>query len=170
MTTRPAPDTSTEDGALQKRLRSDLALKASSSTSLFQIPSERDVLTDDDHGALDENIFKTFNSHSYSEAATVKSWNIEYVGNAADVLYEHLCYPTVGKYMYARYTSIVQSSGMGKSRAIDELSKKHLVVPLCLREGSNGFPPADENVRNWFLLYTGETKRTAYGRAGAFLW
>jgi hypothetical protein len=88
--------------------------------------------------------------------------------------------------MYARYTSIVQSSGMGKSRAIDELSKKHLVVPLCLREGSNGkfsincevvqtstlalgFPPADENVRHWFLLYTGETKRTAYGRAGAFL-
>jgi hypothetical protein len=63
MTTRPAPDTSTEDGALQKRLRSDLALKASSSTSLFQIPSERDVLTDDDHGALDENIFKTFNAH-----------------------------------------------------------------------------------------------------------
>ena len=28
--------------------------------------------------------------------------------------------------------SIVQSFGMGKSRAIDELSKKHLVIPLCL--------------------------------------
>ena len=28
--------------------------------------------------------------------------------------------------------SIVQSSGMGKLRAIDELSKKQLVIPLCL--------------------------------------
>ena len=32
------------------------------------------------------------------------------------------------------YLSIVQSSGMGKSRVIDALSKTHLVVPINLQE------------------------------------
>jgi hypothetical protein len=41
---------------------------------------------------------------------------------------------------YARYTSIVQSSGMGKSRTVDELSKTHLVVPMNLRQESKGKP------------------------------
>jgi hypothetical protein len=40
--------------------------------------------------------------------------------------------------LYARLLPIVQSSGMGKSRLIDELSKKHFVVPINLREGNHG--------------------------------
>jgi hypothetical protein len=40
--------------------------------------------------------------------------------------------------MHARIVMIVQSSGMGKSRMIDELSKKHFVIPLNLRNGESG--------------------------------
>jgi hypothetical protein len=39
---------------------------------------------------------------------------------------------------YARYTSIVQFSGMEKSCMIDELSKTHLVVPMNLCQESKG--------------------------------
>ena len=70
--------------------------------------------------------------------ATMHSWEIEYVGNADDLLYEHVASFPADEDKYARYTSIVQSSGMGKSRTVDELSKTHLVVPLNLREESKG--------------------------------
>jgi hypothetical protein len=36
------------------------------------------------------------------------------------------------KNMYARYCSIVQSSGMGKSRLVDEFSKDHFLVLVNL--------------------------------------
>lgn len=35
---------------------------------------------------------------------------------------------------YANYTVISQSSGMGKSRMIDELSKWHFVIPINTRD------------------------------------
>ena len=72
---------------------------------------------------------------------------------------------------------------MGKSRAIDELSKKHLVLPLVLREDLKGkflndcsspnvdwhpgFPPPDKEVRNWLLQ--GQSKMEAFTQSGAFL-
>jgi hypothetical protein len=70
----------------------------------------------------------------------MESWDIAYVGNADDLLYQHIAHYSkqADRDYYARYTSIVQSSGMGKSRTIDEFSKKHLVVPLNLRNNSNG--------------------------------
>ena len=41
--------------------------------------------------------------------------------------------------LYASYCSIVQSSGMGKSRLLDEFSKRHFLIPINLREkGSQG--------------------------------
>jgi hypothetical protein len=71
--------------------------------------------------------------------ATLQSWAIKYVGNASVSLYEHLASHPKDEDSYPRYTSIVQSSGMGKSRAVDELSKKkHLVVPLMLHQESKG--------------------------------
>jgi hypothetical protein len=38
------------------------------------------------------------------------------------------------KTWYAYYIAIVQSSGMGKSRTVDEMSKKHIVIPMNLRD------------------------------------
>jgi hypothetical protein len=40
--------------------------------------------------------------------------------------------------LYARILSIVQSSGMGKSRLIDEFSKAYFVIPLNLRHDESG--------------------------------
>jgi len=43
------------------------------------------------------------------------------------------------RHVYARATSIVNSSGTGKSRMVDEISTKIITVPMCLREdGSQG--------------------------------
>lgn len=51
---------------------------------------------------------------------------------------------TVGKYLsktqgwetpvYARYVTLAQSSGTGKSRLVDEVAKQVLVIPFNLRE------------------------------------
>jgi hypothetical protein len=38
---------------------------------------------------------------------------------------------------YGRYCSIMQSSGMGKSRLVDEFSKKFFLIPINLRSPEN---------------------------------
>ena len=63
-----------------------------------------------------------------SHEATLKSQAIKYIGNASDSVYEHLISHSKGEDSHTKYISIAQSSGMGKSRAIDELSKTHLVL------------------------------------------
>ena len=68
-----------------------------------------------------------------SHEATLKSWAIKYVVNASNSLYEHLVSHSKEEGNYTKYIS-----GMGKSRAIDELSKIHLVVPLTLPQKSEG--------------------------------
>ncbi len=86
---------------------------------------------------------------------------------------------------YGRFLSIVQSSGTGKSRMIDELSKEHLVVPINLwprhETGEltplsnlesiiithfTGFPGADHNVRE--LLNEGTEPNPVYTLYAAF--
>ena len=78
----------------------------------------------------------------------MESWDVKYVGDADKLLYDHIATYSIDADNYARYTSIVQSSGMGKSRAIDQLSKKHLVVPMNLRMDRDG------NVRIDFYHYS----------------
>jgi hypothetical protein len=76
-------------------------------------------------------------SLSNAMLATVKSWNYPYQGNVAEVLYEYIkCHRDPNA--YAHLLAVVQSSGMGKSRMIDEFSKRHFVIPLNLREGFQG--------------------------------
>jgi hypothetical protein len=72
--------------------------------------------------------------------ATLESWKEGYVGAAHKVLYNSISTQfQAGNRTYARYQAVVQSSGMGKSRMIDELSKDHLVIPINLRPpGSTG--------------------------------
>ena len=105
--------------------------------------------------------------------ATLKSWVIKYVGNAIVSLYEHLVSYPKDEDNYARYTSIVQSSGMGSPGRLTSFQKhicmclwryvrsrkvnffvSPLVQALILKPG---FPAADENVRDWFLQ-----SRTSY--------
>ncbi|KAM6501265.1 hypothetical protein JOM56_004279 [Amanita muscaria] len=108
---------------------------------------------------------------SSSHSATEKAWNQKYVGSEADCLYDTIKgHCTRGDpVVYARYASIIQSSGMGKSRMIDELSKKHLVLPVNLRPSSDkGFPAADVEVRD-FLTVDETEKDKIYRRSHAFL-
>jgi hypothetical protein len=67
--------------------------------------------------------------------ATEQSWQREFIGNAAHALWEHICqhYNSENDQLYAHYAAIVQSSGMGKSRTVDELGKLHFVIPMNLR-------------------------------------
>ncbi|KZT22737.1 hypothetical protein NEOLEDRAFT_1137521 [Neolentinus lepideus HHB14362 ss-1] len=80
-------------------------------------------------------------------AATERSWNTDYVGGYAQTLWKYIQSNMDREDVYARYLAIIQSSGTGKSRTVDELSKTHLVIPMNLRNsGSHGFPPPDHNV------------------------
>ncbi|KAI9452701.1 hypothetical protein BJY52DRAFT_1225998 [Lactarius psammicola] len=52
--------------------------------------------------------------------------------------------------VYGRYFSILQSSGMGKSRLLDEFSKSYFLIPLNLCASTDqGYPPADAQVRHF---------------------
>jgi hypothetical protein len=122
--------------------------------------------------------------------ATEDSWEREFVGDAATALWAYIeksFYDPKNEKVYARYTSIVQSSGMGKSRTIDELGKHHFVIPMNLRSATStgvhyflssmlresrsficgGFPPADHAVRDF--LCKANTQADAYRSSCAFL-
>jgi hypothetical protein len=67
------------------------------------------------------------------------SWSQGYVGNAVEGLKVHIqCYWRLKKKaslkQYAKYTAIVQSSGTGKSRLVDEFAKINVVIHMNLRE------------------------------------
>ena len=72
--------------------------------------------------------------------ATELAWNSTFQGNAERVLLETIADLLDKKRSpYARLTSIVNSSGTGKSRIVDQLGMTIITVPMCLRpEGSQG--------------------------------
>jgi len=72
--------------------------------------------------------------------AAINAWGSNFEGNAADVLLATISsYLNGQRVVYARHTCIVNSSGTGKSRMVDELSRKVITVPMCLREaGTKG--------------------------------
>jgi len=83
------------------------------------------------------------------------AWNGEFKGAAADSLLETLArYLTTARNTsgHANCSVIVNSSGTGKSRVVDELSKRVITVPMCLRgDGSEGSPlpfPFDSSCRD----------------------
>ena len=72
--------------------------------------------------------------------ATEDSWTHEFVGNAARLLEAHIKqYSGIDdKKIYAPYCAIVQSSGTGKSKTVDEYSKIHFVISVNLRDPDAG--------------------------------
>ena len=70
---------------------------------------------------------------------------------------------------YARMISIIQSSGMGKSRLLDEMSKRFLTVSFALRgPDDTGLPPGDDEIRG-FLIQTSGKDEEHNARAVALL-
>ena len=68
--------------------------------------------------------------------ATESAWTTQYRGEAPAALWTRIKETMNKADRYARYLAIVQSSGTGKSRMIEELSKTHLVIPVNLRGSS----------------------------------
>ena len=87
--------------------------------------------------------------------ASLHAWNIDFKGDAAKALLNtirDLLSPMATP--YARVTCIINSSGTGKSRMVDEISTRIITVPMCLRpHGSQGFIPASWvfTVIIWFI-------------------
>ena len=74
-----------------------------------------------------------------------------YVGDAHKVLYQTITKYSQANNGYARYQAVIQSSGMGKTRMIDELSKDHLVIRISLSSDEKG--AHDFTHSNSFLSY-----------------
>ncbi|KAF8331932.1 uncharacterized protein EI90DRAFT_3154338, partial [Cantharellus anzutake] len=91
------------------------------------------------------------------DLTTILAWDSTFKGDLANVLLE-----TIADYLSEDGTphlaSIINSSGTGKSRMVDQLGKGIISVPMCLRPGSEGFPPPDEILRAW--LVSGTDDRT----------
>jgi len=67
------------------------------------------------------------------------AWKAEFKGNAAEALLDTISVYLAQGSIYSYHANILTSSGTGKSRLVDELSKSIITVPMCLRpEGSHG--------------------------------
>jgi hypothetical protein len=76
---------------------------------------------------------------SLLSSAIERSWTTCFAGDSLNLLKKHVHDQMRTTGMYARYNMIIQSSGMGKSRLLDEFSKHHFLIPINLRpEGSEG--------------------------------
>ena len=66
--------------------------------------------------------------------ATTRAWDGMFKGDLADVLLETITdHLNKDRSPYARLTGIINSSGTGKSRMVDQLGKEIITVPMCPR-------------------------------------
>jgi hypothetical protein len=71
--------------------------------------------------------------------ATRLAWESTFKGDLADVLLETIAdYLSRERTPYVRLTSMINSSGTGKSRVVDQLGKEVITVPMCLSLGGDG--------------------------------
>ncbi|TDL26328.1 hypothetical protein BD410DRAFT_826146 [Rickenella mellea] len=79
------------------------------------------------------------------------AWEVNFVGNAHEHLLSEMQAAAKRKGLYCTITPIVQSSGMGKSRTVDELAKCVFTIPICLRDPKEtGYPLGDEDLWDFF--------------------
>lgn len=99
-----------------------------------------------------------YSRHSQGEA-TLRSWATPFIGTRSLKALEQRVEEVVSNELsYAPYCSIIQSSGTGKSRLVDEFSKYNFLIPINLRMEDDGFPPPDRAIRDVL------TKNTKIGR------
>lgn len=90
--------------------------------------------------------------------ATKLAWDSGFKGDLARVLFDTIAdYLSNDRTPYARLTTIVNSSGTGKSRMVDQLGTDIITVPMCLRRKTGGFPPSDVDLRNWLASRRGNS-------------
>ncbi|KAG6835607.1 hypothetical protein H0H93_016564 [Arthromyces matolae] len=103
--------------------------------------------------------------------ATKAAWQIPYIGSTPQLLkrtIEDICkkQEEFKEFKpYANFLAIIQGSGTGKSRAVDELAQTVFTIPVCIRplNDNSGYPPGDvgENpVHDFFSVK--QLERTAF--------
>lgn len=72
--------------------------------------------------------------------ATEEAWTTPFRGNGAALFRLELdrMNEDRGEKLYANFVPIIQSSGMGKSRLVDETAKLVFTLPFCFRSESDG--------------------------------
>ncbi|KAI0260880.1 hypothetical protein BC834DRAFT_503549 [Gloeopeniophorella convolvens] len=94
-----------------------------------------------------------------SQQVTEMCWKADYRGSAAAVFTRYLRRLARASSVLplARTFVIVQSSGMGKSRMVDEVAKTVITVPMNFRSDDidKGYPPPDSRLRQWLLGLSG---------------
>lgn len=91
------------------------------------------------HGSRHSRDFTTWHL-PLSILATEKAWKVGFKGGSAELFRKCLDDMNKGRggKLYANFVSIIQSSGMGKSRLVDEIAKLIFTIPFCFRSESNG--------------------------------
>ncbi|KAF9510403.1 hypothetical protein BS47DRAFT_1348098 [Hydnum rufescens UP504] len=109
----------------------------------FQMPMSSDILQERE----------PLPSRDRGQSATHNAWSVPYIGSSHRVLWQKIREIKMRSLedWYSHVLPITQSSGTGKSRMIDELSKEHLVIPIVLRDSDGMIPPPDIAPRDWFL-------------------
>ncbi|KAF8813408.1 hypothetical protein BYT27DRAFT_7250940 [Phlegmacium glaucopus] len=83
--------------------------------------------------------------------SAVFAWEVDFVGNGHIQLLSEMRTAAKVKSPYCTITPIVQSSGMGKSRIVDELAKCIFTIPICLRHpDETGYPRGDAPLWKFF--------------------
>ncbi|KAI9454622.1 hypothetical protein F5148DRAFT_424620 [Russula earlei] len=148
------------DPKLRHRLKNDSEFKA------YVMPGSKGEIQ------LIELLVKMVNNELNWEdlfKSTSRAWSSEYKGNLAVVLRLTIeDYLSRQRTCYARLTTIMNSSGTGKSRMVDQLGMEVIAVPMCLRMEDEGYPPPDKGLRDWLLAWTsGRTavQKKLYGLA-----
>ncbi|KAF8339651.1 uncharacterized protein EI90DRAFT_3037372 [Cantharellus anzutake] len=86
--------------------------------------------------------------------ATTLAWRGTFKGDLANVLLETIAdclSKDKVRTPYGGLSCIVNSSGTGKSRMVDQLGTEVITVPMCLRPGIRGMPPPDRKLRGWLV-------------------
>ncbi|KAG9082082.1 hypothetical protein FRC06_005231 [Ceratobasidium sp. 370] len=80
-----------------------------------------------------------FNVGGDQLGATKRAWEVPFVGPAAQSLKEAIDYMNTKRHdaNYANFLPIVQGSGMGKSRTVDELARRVFMLPFNLRPAAD---------------------------------
>ncbi|KAI5115847.1 hypothetical protein M0805_006261, partial [Coniferiporia weirii] len=85
------------------------------------------------------------------QASARFAWEVDFVGEAHTQLLSEM--RTAAKVIsrYCTITQIVRSSGVGKSRTVDELAKCIFTIPICLRNpDETGYPRGDAPLWRFF--------------------
>lgn len=75
------------------------------------------------------------------DLAVIRAWNFKYHGDTHRILLRAIdeLHALPVQNNYAKIIPIVQSSGTGKSKTVDQVAKERILLPMCLREDIGKF-------------------------------